>query len=31
VDEGIVLLEEGRKVHRVRLSDIKRGRLEVEF
>lgn len=31
VDEGVVLLEEGRKVHRVRLSDIKRGRLEVEF
>lgn len=31
VDEGIVLIEEGRKVHRVPLSDIKRGRLEVEF
>jgi hypothetical protein len=26
-----VLLEEGRKVHRVPLAEIKRGRLEVEF
>ena len=31
MDEGVVLLEEGRKVHRVPLSQIKRGRLEVEF
>ena len=31
VEDGIVLLEEGRKVHRVPLADIKRGRLEVEF
>jgi ribosome maturation factor RimP len=31
VDDGMVLLEEGRKLHRVPLSRIKRGRLEVEF
>lgn len=31
LDHGVVLLEEGRKVHRVPLADIKRGRLEVEF
>jgi ribosome maturation factor RimP len=31
VDQGVVLLEEGRKVHRVPLARIKRGRLEVEF
>jgi len=31
VEDGVVLLEEGRKVHRVPLADIKRGRLEVEF
>ncbi len=31
VDGGIVLLEEGRKVHRVPLSRVKRARLEVEF
>jgi ribosome maturation factor RimP len=31
VDGGVVLLEEGRKVHRVPVADIKRGRLEVEF
>lgn len=31
VEDGMVLLEEGRKVHRVPLADIKRGRLEVEF
>lgn len=31
VDGGIVLLEEGRKVHRVPLADIKRARLDVEF
>ena len=31
VADGIVLLEEGRKTHRVPLADIKRGRLEVEF
>lgn len=31
VERGIVLLEEGRKVHRVPLAQIKRGRLEVEF
>src|SRR3954470_20870301 len=30
-DNGVVLLEEGRKVHRVPLSRIKRARLEVEF
>jgi ribosome maturation factor RimP len=31
VDAGHVLLEEGRKVHRVPIAEIKRGRLEVEF
>jgi ribosome maturation factor RimP len=31
VEGRAVLLEEGRKVHRVPLADIKRGRLEVEF
>lgn len=31
VEGGVVLLEEGRKVHRVPLAEIKRGRLEVEF
>ena len=31
VDNGVVLLEEGRKVHRVPLARIKRARLEVEF
>jgi ribosome maturation factor RimP len=31
VDNGVVLLEEGRKTHRVPLAAIKRGRLEVEF
>lgn len=31
VEGGVVLLEEGRKVHRVPLAKIKRGRLEVEF
>jgi len=31
VEHGMVLLEEGRKVHRVPLARIKRARLEVEF
>lgn len=31
VEDGIVLLEEGRTVHRVPLAEIKRARLEVEF
>jgi ribosome maturation factor RimP len=31
VENGVVRLEEGRKVHRVPLADIKRGRLDVEF
>jgi ribosome maturation factor RimP len=31
IDRGVVVLEEGRKVHRVPLAQIKRGRLEVEF
>jgi ribosome maturation factor RimP len=31
VEGDVVLLEEGRKVHRVPLARIKRGRLEVEF
>lgn len=31
VDNGVVLLEEGRKVHRVPVAQIKRGRLEVDF
>jgi len=31
VEDGVVLLSEGRKVHKVPLAKIKRGRLEVEF
>jgi ribosome maturation factor RimP len=31
VENGLVLLEEGRKVHRVPIGRIKRARLEVEF
>jgi ribosome maturation factor RimP len=31
VEDGNVLLEEGRKIHRVPVGQIKRGRLEVEF
>jgi ribosome maturation factor RimP len=31
VDGGVVLLEEGRRVHRVPVAQIKRGRLDVEF
>ena len=31
VDTGDVLLEEGRRTHRVPLAQIKRGRLDVEF
>jgi ribosome maturation factor RimP len=31
IDQGVVLLEEGRKVHRVPLTQIKRARLDVEF
>jgi ribosome maturation factor RimP len=31
VEDGHVLLEEGRKTHRVPVAQIKRGRLEVEF
>jgi len=31
VRDGVVLLEEGRKVHRVPLATIKRARLDVEF
>jgi ribosome maturation factor RimP len=31
VSDGVVLLEEGRKVHRVPLAQIKRARLDVEF
>jgi ribosome maturation factor RimP len=31
LDHGVVLLEQGRKVHRVPLSEIKRARLDVEF
>ncbi len=31
VEDGTVLLTEGRKVHRVPVAAIKRGRLEVEF
>jgi len=31
VEEGSVLLEEGRKTHRVPLAKIKRGQLDVEF
>ena len=31
LEDGVVLLEEGRKVHRVPLALVKRARLEVEF
>ena len=31
IEDGAVLLEEGRTIHRVPLAQIKRGRLEVEF
>ncbi len=31
VEDGLVVLQEGRKVHRVPVDRIKRGRLEVEF
>jgi ribosome maturation factor RimP len=31
VDDGHVLLEEGRRTHRVPLAQVKRARLEVEF
>lgn len=31
IDAGSVLLQEGRKVHRIPVGQIKRGRLEVEF
>jgi ribosome maturation factor RimP len=31
VENGVVLLQEGRKVHRVPVAQIRRGRLEVEF
>jgi len=31
VEDGMVVLEEGRKIHRVPVAQIKRGRLEVEF
>jgi ribosome maturation factor RimP len=31
IDNGVVLLAEGRKVHRVPLAQIKRARLDVEF
>ena len=31
VDRGMVVLEEGRKTHRVPIAKIKRGRLAVEF
>jgi ribosome maturation factor RimP len=31
VENGVVLLQEGRRVHRVPLARIRRGRLEVEF
>jgi ribosome maturation factor RimP len=31
IEDGAVLLEEGRRTHRVPLSQIKRARLEVEF
>jgi ribosome maturation factor RimP len=31
VEDGVVLLQEGRKVHRVPVAQIRRGRLEVEF
>jgi ribosome maturation factor RimP len=31
VEDGVVILQEGRRTHRVPLAQIKRGRLEVEF
>lgn len=31
IDDGVVLVEQGRKVHRVPLARIKRARLDVEF
>jgi ribosome maturation factor RimP len=31
VEDGVVLLHEGRRTHRVPLAQIKRGRLDVEF
>jgi ribosome maturation factor RimP len=31
VEDGVVLLQEGRRTHRVPLAQIKRGRLDVEF
>jgi ribosome maturation factor RimP len=31
VDDGVLVLEEGRKTHRVPVKDIKRGQLAVEF
>lgn len=31
VDDGVVVLEQGRRTHRVPVSQIKRGRLDVEF
>lgn len=31
VDEGVVLLQEGRRTHRVPIAQIKRGRLDVEL
>lgn len=31
VEDGVVVLEEGRRIHRVPLERIKRGRLAVEF
>jgi len=31
VEAGVVLLQEGRRTHRVPLAQIKRGRLDVEF
>jgi ribosome maturation factor RimP len=31
LEEGVVLLEQGRKIHRVPLANVKRARLDVEF
>jgi ribosome maturation factor RimP len=31
VEDGVVLIAEGRRIHRVPVAQIKRGRLEVEF
>ena len=31
LEEGVVLLEQGRKIHRVPLAHVKRARLDVEF